>query len=358
MKWPKSEQLLSMLLVWDGLDVRSSDRYTDDDSVEAEIWRELVSEGLIRLKPRTPAAELPKSSTEAMEMWMALPWKSIARPDSIAYPDPDLPSKLAETAVDAALEDLRNSARDSLLLAVERGVAPVALDPIAASAATLPAADQSAAPAEGMLIQVAAQGVRVSGECRVEDVLAFRDKNRALMGRFRSALIDLAKSIEADSPSAAAEEARAVMVNRVEPALADLEAALKENRVHFFWNALIGASAVALGDPIAPAAAATGAGNVVARNLRYAFNRERLVRDHPFGLLHEVGAQFDRVGPFSKTDVTDPEAEAREALKLYVEGLIRSALDFQDAARDGTPSDPEPPTAPSAGSAPDQDSRD
>lgn len=316
--WPETEQLLSMLLVWDGLDLHMADRYTDDDSPAAEVWRELVAEGLISVKSGE------QSSDEVVEEWAALPWGEIVGEKD----NPDFAAELAEDAVEGAVNGLMERVKDSLSLAAERGTPPVALDPLAAKAAALPVVDKEAPATEGILIQAAAKGVRVDKDCSVKDILAFRHRNRPLMGRFRAALIDLAAAMQADSPVAAAEEARAVVANRIEPSLADLEASLSENRIRFFWNALIGASAVALGDPIGPAAAVTGAGSIVTRNLCYAFNRRRLVQDHPFGLLHEIGVQVGAPEEKQGSVLTDPAGEARAALTRRVETLIRSAFEL------------------------------
>ncbi|HYQ79787.1 MAG TPA: hypothetical protein VEP91_11830 [Solirubrobacterales bacterium] len=328
-----------MLLVWDGLDLHMGDRYSDDDSPAAEVWRELVAEGLITVKSPTTGEIEEQTADEVVAEWTELPWEEIVGENSHA----DFAAKLAEGAVEAAVNELMEMVKDLLSLAAERGTPPVALDPLAAKAAALPAVDKEAPATEGILIQAAAQGVRVGTGCSVEDILAFRHKNRPLMGRFRAALIDLAAAMQADSPVAAAEEARAVVANRIEPSLADLEASLSENRIRFFWNALIGASAVALGDPIGPAAAVTGAGSIVTRNLRYAFNRQRLVQDHPFGLLHEIGVQVGAPEEDQGSVLTDPVGEAQAALTRRVETLIRSAFELHTLKGGSPPSSGEEP---------------
>jgi hypothetical protein len=319
----KSDQLFSMLLVWDSVDLLpSQERYEDDDSPEAEVVRELTAEGLVCALPRPPDSEKPPATEkEAKERWQSIQWEHLAA----ANQDENFPASLAERIADGLIKDVFVRAHDFLGTAAALGVAPVALDPFAMKTVSLPIQDNSAPIREGTLIQAASRCVRVSAESLVEDVLSFREKNRPLMGQFRAALIDLSAAIQADSAVAASEQANAVFANRVEPALANLEAALSESRLKFAWSMLLGTSSVVLGGPAGPVAAALGAGSVLTRNLSYAFDKDRLVRDHPYGLLHRAGEAFEKeeTRP-SGPQITDPELEAKQ---WYQQGIERDILE-------------------------------
>lgn len=320
-------RLLSLLLVWDSVELTTIGRYEKDDSPEGEAFRELTAEGLVR---RPESQGLPESADEAIEDWVSAGWDFVAD-----HPDPDFPSALAKRMVEQVLDEWVDDVRAAVEAAGQRGLATVALHAFEAQAAALPQLDPSAPVAESALIQAASRGVAVGPDISVEDVLAFREKNSALMGKYRAALIDLAGAIQNDSPIAAAEEARAVVANRVEPALANLEEALDESRIRYAWSTLIGASAVVMGGPVTPAVAATGAGSVVAKRLQYAFNRDRLVRDHPFGLLHraasEIGRRTDSPAP-----ITDPEAELKQELVPLIDDSIRAAVRLTELRARGT----------------------
>jgi len=326
-----------MLLIWDSLEVAVSERFTDDDSADAEVWRALAAEGLIQ--HHLPPEELrpPKSLDQAAEEWLSVPWE--------VFPfdaDPDLLNQLAGSAAEAVVQDKVSEVKRLVTDAAKRGLAPVAIDSFASNVAPLPSVDHEGPIAEGMLIQAASKGVRISPSSSLEDIFAFREKNRNLMGRFRASLIDLSVAVQAESPDAAAEQAHATVVNRIEPALSDLETALKGSRLRFAWNTMLGASAVVLGGPLSPAAVTAGAGNVVSRRLQYAFNRDRLVQDHPFGLLHQISTDFERISPNTNPPITDPVAEAQAGLQRKVEILIKSALETKPS---GDPQDEAPGNA-------------
>ncbi len=320
----KSDQLFSLLLVWDGVDLLPGQaRYEDDDSSEAEIVRRLSAEGLVCILPRSPGdEELPTTEKEAGERWQSIPWERIAAEHS----DEGFVGRVAETVAERMVQHVFSRANEFLDIAAARGVAPVALDRLAMKATSLPVLDRDVPICEGALIQAASRCAKVDADCKVEDVLAFRDRNRPLMGRFRAALVDLSAAIGADSALVATQQADAVFLNRVEPALAKLEDALSESRLKFAWSMLLGASNVVLGGPIDPAVTAVGAGSVLTRNLRYAFDRDRLVRDHPFGLLHRAGAEFggdeDRAGD---PQITDPELEAKRWYQRWIENHVLAA---------------------------------
>ena len=187
------------------------------------------------------------------------------------------------------------------------------------AAASVPAKVATAPRSEAVLVSAAIQGVAVAPGTTVEDVISFREQNGRLMGRFRASIIDLAEAIQRDAPPAAvSEQAHAILKNRVEPALGDLEEVLKRGRIRYAWKMLTGATSILLG-PTRPAFAAMSSGRIASQALDYAFDRDKLIREHPYGLLHAIRAEFGESASYRPlTLLGDPllELEAH-----YVETL-------------------------------------
>jgi hypothetical protein len=306
---PPINDLLSLLLVWEEVEVDIRDVGTENrgDGGDEERQR-LVEEGLIReiRKPFNPGT--PRRSGD----------------DLISLAPEEIDRMATQTGIGTARAFMSNI-RDALDYANRNGLAPLAISPFASVASSLPYALPSAPITEATMIHVASPGLKLDSETTVEDVLRFREKNAALIGRFRASLIDLAASIEAQSTAAAAEQARSILANRIEPALADLSDELARGRIRFAVRTLLGATAIGL-STATPASASVAGGRIATQSLRYAFDRDRLVREHPFGLLHRVRSQFDTtVAPLSDPHrpVTDPERYVAET----IEKMMRAALE-------------------------------
>jgi hypothetical protein len=172
------------------------------------------------------------------------------------------------------------------------------------------------------MIQIAAKGLQLDQTTELEAVLRFREKNRKLMGRFRGAMIDLSAGIDADTPSQAAEQAYALMSNRVDPLLGDLASALSRGRLSFFVKTLFGATTVAL-TPTDPAMKVIAGGAIMTRSLRYAFNRDAVIREHPYGLLYqahlELSGQSHAQPP---SPISDPDSALADACFGLVQNLF------------------------------------
>jgi hypothetical protein len=148
---------------------------------------------------------------------------------------------------------------------------------------------------EASLLSAAIQNYEIDPATPVEDVLAFRERNRGSLGRFRASLSDLREELQQNgSPEARLSSARDTYRNRVEPALGRLEDSLNESGLVFFLKSVTGASVIVLA-PIEPTRAVEGAAQLTAQTIRYAFSRKRMIEEHPFGFLHrlstELGAQ-------------------------------------------------------------------
>lgn len=145
----------------------------------------------------------------------------------------------------------------------------------------------------------------------VTELVRFREKHHASLGRLRASLADLSETLRSSGePLALISQARDTFRNRVEPALADLEAVLKEARITFFLKSLVGASAISLA-PVRPEKAVAGGATLLAESLDYSFSRSRLVREHPYGYLHQVSSEIGSPGKAS----TSARHELSEAVK-------------------------------------------
>jgi len=300
---PSPEDLLSLLLVWDELEVSTP-------NIDNEFRAELRESGLVREYPYPLTFEV--------------------------VVDPDLPDEpTGEEITSLAADDgkqiasaVRSIVSGALERADEQGLAPLATTSLAQLASALPPPAPLAPVVEATLIQIATRGIRVQPGTTLDEVLAFRERNKALMGRFRGAMIDLAAAIEADKPAKTMEQAYAILVNRIEPVLGDLASNLERNRVSFAIATVLGATSVSLAT-LDPAGQAVAGGHVLSRSLRYAFDRERLVREHPLGLVHRAQEQF--AGPQAKANagaITDPESLLEERCVAAALGLRKYLHDL------------------------------
>jgi hypothetical protein len=229
---PGIASLLSAALVWDRVLVPRFTRQSNraEDRPAGLVLERLEEEGVVHevaLPLGDPHAPQPRGGFHAIDEALAI---GVAE---------RMPAPKLEARVWAALQEATNEVADhqsarlrsAVALCEHLGAAPVANGLFALIAPILPPLTTGAPVREGTLISIAAEGIGVDGTTNVEDVLRFRDQHAAGIGRLRTSLIDLAATIRQDGPPLALlEEARAVLSNRVEPALASLEALLKEGR--------------------------------------------------------------------------------------------------------------------------------
>ncbi|HEY5816189.1 MAG TPA: hypothetical protein VIS95_07605 [Solirubrobacterales bacterium] len=286
---PDPADLMSLLLVWEELEVEVGDYHPQWPDYK-DFRDTLRDTGLIREYP--PSFEI----------------KPVVDP---TIPDdqsgPELEQLAQSDGMELAAVVLR-SIRKAQLQARDQGFAPVAMTQLAELASVLPPVDPQAPIAEATMIQVAVNGMRLDPATNLDDVLRFRERNRHLMGRFRGAMIDLSAAIDAGTAATAKEQAYAAMANRIEPVLGELAIALDRGRLSFAVNTLLGATALALGTAD-PTATAVTSGGLVAQSLKYAFDRDSLVRNHPYGLIYRAQQEFAKpVNAKSPLVITDPES--------------------------------------------------
>lgn len=308
---PPIHEILSLLLVWDTVEVATPgalwETLTPDHALPLA---ELAEQGVVRWQPSSPRIWHPETLLGSV--------RAAGAGRMPEWGDPRWPQAAREWA-DALVQTYALDVRDAVNDANTRGLACVATSDVATAVASLPALSRQAAESESALIQAAMRSVRVVPGTEIGDILAFRAKNAKLMGRFRGAMIDLAHSLQRDaSSSALMAEADAVIKNRVEPVLADLDVTLSRGRVKYAWTMLLGTTTILLG-PVTPIATATNGGRVLAQTLAYAFDRSKLVREHPYGLLQAARSELQcEPSSIEPQPVTDPLQEARH---MIIRGL-------------------------------------
>ena len=222
---------------------------------------------------------------------------------------------------------------DAFDLALENHLAPVAVSMLA-HVASLLGAEQDDDDTVGVasLISAAVTAFEIEPATRVEDILIFREKNRASLGRFRAALADLRGELAKTGPAQARlSSARDTYRNRVVPALAALEESINESRLRFFLKSIIGASSIAL-SPMAPAKALEGTAAFAGQSLTYAWSRRRMVEQHPFGFLHKLTGEMGASPSIASRELYEPirgEGQSVIAELLREEAPSREAeVDF------------------------------
>jgi hypothetical protein len=307
--------LKTAALLWESVDVPMARSFaqTTPDSDVLEVFEALRNVGIIRAydapddTPGTRQAFMEEAFAVA-DVWGRTPLGTTAE-----TLDPKLGEEIFKARGKRVAETFAEVVTATLETAGESGLAPVDVGLFGFLAALLPPRSESVPRVEGALMQVVVQGVVVDADTPVDQVIQFREQHRPQAGRLRASLIDLAATIDAGQPpTAVASQAEAVIRNRVEPALADLESELKRSKLSFVWRGILGIGGVATGGAV-PAAAGIGtAGRLFGRALHYAFDREALLREHPYGYLHRLRTTFgtdDEQASVMRRPITDPHAE-------------------------------------------------
>jgi hypothetical protein len=361
---PPSDHLLKTLsLYWEEITLPE---YLERAAVEkpvsptgpedSEVLQALVTEGIVSLEKRQ--VELPPIDASQIPEQVKLQFNASSserrqRMLAVTYPVLELINERGpehgvdnEKMLEAAREIVDNivsyaarqyvmRVRDSFELSTAQNLAPVARSAVSHVASMV--GDASEAPrGEAALLSTAIQAFEVDPATPLEQIIAFRERNAASLGRLRASLVDLSEGLRRDADAQVLlAEARDRYRNRVVPALGELEAVLKEGKIKFFLRSLMGATAITL-SPIDPVKAVEGGALLVGQTINYSFSREKLLREHPFGYLHQVssgfGASGSPVATRSLTDVIDdPEQRIREIFineLTDAPALDRIATDF------------------------------
>jgi hypothetical protein len=207
---------------------------------------------------------------------------------------------LLKAATRVFLESQFGLARDHYLRRVEdtcdlaftNGWGPVAGSAVAGVAAALGPEAESLPVREVSLLSVAADAFAIGSDTEVDAIVRVREKHGRSLRRFRASLIDLSGSLAAEGPPVRRlNQARDTFLDRVMPALGDLEAILSQSKIKFTISSLLGTATLAL-QPIQPAAAVTSGVRISADVINYRFARSELVNQHPFGYLHHISNEL------------------------------------------------------------------
>lgn len=155
---------------------------------------------------------------------------------------------------------------------------------------------------EGIIVDLLIGDLSIAPSVSLKSLLAFREKYSDELGRFRSKIGELASSVpDAESFEAARQHAHDLVVNEIQPALADLKSALKGNRIRTMTDGLLKVSflsAVPTSALIAagltlPTALLVGAGiSLTAATVLYSEEKKKLKRENAFTYLLALEQKF------------------------------------------------------------------
>lgn len=334
---PSDSALKNLVLYWDEVVVLEyRDRAGGDGSpsVRSDVAKLLESAGAIRYVSRSIDLSGVYVYDDRGRAYLPAPTRSLgerARPDT-TFTESELVELGREWLTDLATQHYLARTADAFDLALENHLAPVAVSMLAHVASLLGAEQDDDTVGVASLISAAVTAFMIEPGTRVEDILIFREQNRASLGRFRAALADLRGQLaKTGPPQARLASARDTYRNRVVPALAALEESINESRLRFLLKSLIGASSIAL-SPMAPAKALEGTAAFAGQSLTYAFSRRRMVEQHPFGFLHKLSGEMGASPSTASRELYEPvrgEGQSIIAKLLREEAPSREAeVDF------------------------------
>jgi hypothetical protein len=297
---PSAQMLATLSLFWESIEVPVFHGTPDPASEEQELIAALIDEGIVRLHHISGVRGLDDAllaeAEEVAKAWARTPPGTTAETIDLGVAEELIVARARRVA--AATQ---RRAEWGIDLAAELWAAPMASSPFGFMASSLPKADVTVPVAEATLINVAVSGITVASDVPLDQLLLFREQHKDLAGRLRASLVDVAAAIRTDvSMNAVAGQVEAVVKNRVEPALGALDRELKKGCLSFAWSNMFGAGGLVAGGLSASASIGGGA-YLVGRAIKYAFDRDALVRDHPYGYLHQVRTSFLPAG----TDALD-----------------------------------------------------
>ena len=288
---PSSRTLATLALFWESIELPTHESTSDPDEEELHVIRALVDEGIVNLRDVSRVSDEAIYDAEGREV--AAVWEQTPPGTTIATIDVAFAEEIIRARARRVARLIEARAQTALTMAADLWAAPVAATPFGFVSSSLPKLDVELPVAEATLIHLAISGAVIDPATPVDKIVSFREQHKELAGRLRGALIDVAATIRSDIPfDAVFGQADAALKNRVEPALGALETELKRGRISFIWSNVLGVGGV-LATAVHPTAATLGGGTqLVGQGIRYAFDRDALIRDHPFGYLHRVRTSF------------------------------------------------------------------
>jgi hypothetical protein len=120
-----------------------------------------------------------------------------------------------------------------------------------------------------------------------------------------------------------------------------LESELKKGRISFAWTNMFGVGGLVAGSASVTTASIGGGAFLIGRTVKYAFDRDALVRDHPFGYLHRVrtslvdGRTDMSHSPYLPLDKPVPDLETLLAKAYLAAFRVDPHSDFMTAVMIG-----------------------
>jgi hypothetical protein len=294
--FPSGGTLATLALFWESIELPVYPGSPDPPDGAQDLVDGLMNVGAIRIRELDLARTYGTAfagADEAEAKQVAAAWARTSPDTTASTIELDIADAIVVARARRVAQVLRNHVEAAVDLAGNIWAAPLASSPFGFLASSLPDKSGELPVAEATVIHLAVSSATIDPATPLDKLLRFREQHKELAGRLRGALTDVAATVRSDLPmSAVIGQADAALKNRVEPALGALEAELKRNRVSFAWSNVLGLGGVLAVGPL-PTAATIGAGTqFVARGIRYAFDRDALARDHPFGYLQTVRASF------------------------------------------------------------------
>ena len=325
---PSAETLKTLALFWDGVDMPLYERLGNfrirgsEDQQTVGEFDALAFAGVVRPMAGPEPDRFPSHYVESETI--ARVWRQAPEHATAVTLGVELGAQIVEARAVRSASQYAAVTQEIVAAAAANAITPVTSGWLSSVVGSLPPELSGEMRPEAVLMNVAVRGITVAATTPVELVLRFRDKHRHEAGRLRASLIDLSSRIEtATSASAVGDQAEAVLANRVEPALADLERELKRSGISFFLRTVFGLSGVVTGAATAPVAIRGGA--IAGRALGYAFDRDALIRSHPFGYLYRARSKFPSPGDW-RQPLKAPHLEVADFIRISTSpatGLIR-----------------------------------
>jgi hypothetical protein len=160
--------------------------------------------------------------------------------------------------------------------------------------------------AQAMLAQLTLKQLTISEDTPVGKILDFKRDHKSELGRFRTKLEELTKSVESDLPAEALQQRVAdIYVNDVGPAIEDLKKALKGSRMKYAIESFLKTSSLSIptgsalmyfGHGTPQALLAVAGISLTASTVLYGLDRRKELRGDPFSFVLAVERRFGTTG--------------------------------------------------------------
>lgn len=157
---------------------------------------------------------------------------------------------------------------------------------------------------EAALVDLITEGITVDPEIPIDQLIRFRQAHTAELGRLRTALAALVATVPTDRPLEATRQyLHDLLINQVQPAVADLKAALAGSRIKVFTDTLLKVSflsaaptsALVLAGLLAPTALLVAAGvSVTASAIMCSLDKQQMLRQNAYSYLLAAETEFAR----------------------------------------------------------------